>query len=418
MSAVLDGRSFDISKMEVFDAYRLVAANRGSCGVDGQGLIDFEQDLRGNLYRIWNRLTSGSYFPPPVRRVEIPKGDGGMRPLGIPTVGDRIAQMVVKRRLEPVLEPLFHRWSFGYRPGRSALDAVGLAREQCWKRNWVVDVDIKGFFDAIPHDLLLKAVDRHCPDRWVRLYISRWLTAPVAHADGTREARTSGTPQGGVISPLLANLFLHYAFDTWMERTQSCPRFERYADDIVCHCWTREQAFALLAQLRERFAACGLTLHPAKCKVVCTGFGGTEARFGDPAIAHAFDFLGYTFCWRTVCRRNGTVFRNFTPGMSRRSEGRIRQVIRTTLSRSSTAQNLGTLACDLNRRLRGWYAYFSAYSPALVHQRIGFYLNGRIRNWAQKKYRRFKECPLRTWRWFQRLQERAPTLFWHWTATR
>lgn len=261
-------KSLVISKLNVWQAYQQVKANRGGCGVDQVSLEAFEENLQDNLYKIWNRMSSGSYMPPPVRRVDIEKTDGGTRPLGIPTVGDRIAQMVVKRELYPKLEPIFHVWSYGYRPGRSALDAVGAARKHCWQWPWVLDLDIKGFFDSIDHELLLKAVRQHTECRWHVLYIERWLQAPVLHADGCLEQRTRGTPQGGVISPLLANLFLHYAFDAWMQRHWPGVWFERYADDVVCHCETEQQAQMLWASLRERFAACRLTLHPTKTQIV------------------------------------------------------------------------------------------------------------------------------------------------------
>ncbi len=248
-------KSFVISKKSVWLAYQRVKANRGASGIDQVSLKEFEEKLQDNLYKIWNRMSSGCYFPPPVRRVDIPKANGDTRPLGIPTVGDRIAQMVVKMDLEPKLEPIFHVWSYGYRPGRSALEAVGAARRNCWQRSWVLDLDIKGFFDSIDHKLLLKAVRKHTECRWHVLYIERWLKAPVMHADGSIEERLRGTPQGGVISPLLANLFLHYAFDLWMQRHWTGIWFERYADDVVYHCDTEQQSETLRESLRERLSS-------------------------------------------------------------------------------------------------------------------------------------------------------------------
>jgi len=224
-------KPFDIPKREVWEAYKQVRANQGAAGVDGQSIADFEADLANNLYKLWNRLSSGSYFPPPVRRVDIPKGDGKTRPLGIPTVADRIAQTVVKRFLEPLVEPRFHDDSYGYRPGKSALDAVGAARRRCWRYAWVLDLDIKAFFDSIDRDLLMRAVRKHTDCPWALLYIERWLKAPVQTAEGSLIERERGTPQGGVVSPLLANLFLHYAYDTWMRRNHPGVRFARYADD-------------------------------------------------------------------------------------------------------------------------------------------------------------------------------------------
>jgi RNA-directed DNA polymerase len=226
-----EAKPYCISKEEVLEAYKRVKANRGAAGVDDESIEDFERKWKDNLYKIWNRMSSGSYFPPPVLTVAIPKSGGGERKLGIPTVSDRVAQMVVKRRLEPEVEPLFHADSYGYRPGKSAHDAVGRARQRCWRYDWVLDLDIKGFFDNIPHDLMMKAVRKHARQAWVVLYIERWLKADAQGEDGTLTPRSRGTPQGGVISPLLGNLFLHYAFDEWMKRKYAEVPFERYADD-------------------------------------------------------------------------------------------------------------------------------------------------------------------------------------------
>ena len=267
-SRVTGAKPFDIPKREVWLAFKRVKANQGAAGVDGQSIQDFEDRLGDNLYKLWNRLSSGSYMPPPVRRVDIPKASGGTRPLGIPTVADRVGQEVVRRYLEPLLEPVFHADSYGYRPRRSAIDAIRTARRRCWQYDWVVDIDIKGFFDSIDHKLLLRAVRKHTTCPWVLLYIERWLTAPVMMEDGNLVQRDRGTPQGGVISPLLANLFLHYVFDVWLKR--ACPGvpFERYADDIVCHCRTEGEALALRQVLDRRFRECGLVLHPEKTKLV------------------------------------------------------------------------------------------------------------------------------------------------------
>ena len=258
-----EAKPFLISKREVWEAFKRVKANQGAAGVDGQSIEDFEANLSGNLYKLWNRMSSGSYFPPPVRRVDIPKASGGIRPLGIPTVADRIAQEVARRYQ---MEPVFHPDSFGYRPGKSAIDAVAKARERCWRYDWVLDLDIKGFFDSIEWELLLKAVRQHTDCAWVLLYIERWLKASVQMEDGRVVPRQAGTPQGGVISPLLANLFLHYALDKWMAREFPHIPFERYADDVICHCRTEEDALALWRAIADRFAACKLVLHPEKTK--------------------------------------------------------------------------------------------------------------------------------------------------------
>ena len=286
--------------------------------MDGQSLQDFEVRLADNLYKLWNRLSSGSYMPPPVRRVDIPKASGGTRPLGIPTVADRIAQEVVRRRLEPLVEPLFHADSYGYRPGRSAIDAIRTARQRCWRYDWVLDLDIKGFFDSIDWTLLLKAVRKHTDCPWVLLYLERWLKAPAMLEDGTLVPRERGTPQGGVISPLLANLFLHYAFDVWLGRAFPGVPFERYADDIICHCRSEREALALLQVLDRRFADCGLVLHPEKTRVV---YCKDTNRTGDAATIQ-FDFLGYCFRPRLAKWRGGLFGVSYLPAASPdRAEG-------------------------------------------------------------------------------------------------
>ncbi|WP_331000955.1 group II intron reverse transcriptase/maturase [Rhizobium sp. T136] len=316
-------KPYDIPKREVWEAYKRVRANQGAAGVDGQTIADFEADLSNNLYKLWNRMSSGSYFPPPVRRVDIPKDDGKTRPLGIPTVADRVAQMVVKRFLEPLLEPQFHKDSYGYRPGKSALDAVGMARQRCWRHAWVLDLDIRAFFDSIDTDLLMRAVRKHTDCPWVLMYIERWLKAPVQMADGSLIGRDRGTPQGGVISPVLANLFLH-AFDMWMQRNHPDIPFERYADDAICHCRTEEQAVALRDALEKRFADCGLTLHPEKTKIV---YCKDDDRRGNHSN-HKFDFLGYTFRPRLARRRGGRVGVSFSPAASDKALKIIRQTVR------------------------------------------------------------------------------------------
>jgi len=263
------GKPFDISRIEVWNAWLKVKGNQGAPGVDGQSLVAFEADLKNNLYKIWNRMSSGSYFPPPVKAVEIPKAHGeGTRMLGVPTVADRVAQTVVAARLEAEVEPIFHSDSYGYRPNRSALDAVGACRKRCWEYNWVIDLDIRKFFDSVRWDLVVKAVEAHTEDLWVLLYVKRWLAAPLQRADGTLQERERGTPQGSAVSPVLANLFMHYAFDVWLTREFPGIAFERYADDAVVHCVSRPQAERVLAALHERMAEVGLQLHPDKTKIV------------------------------------------------------------------------------------------------------------------------------------------------------
>ena len=316
----MTNKPFNIPKQSVCEAYKKVKSNRGSAGVDEQTIEDFEINLKDNLYKIWNRMSSGSYFPPAVLRVEIPKSDGKIRPLGIPTVADRIAQMVIKQQLEPNLEKVFHKSSYGYRPKRSAIDAVGQARRNCWRNDWVLDLDIKGFFDNINHELMMKAVKLHTNDKWTILYIQRWLKASVQMPDGTIITSDKGTPQGGVISPLLANLFLHYAFDKWMDRNFPDIPFERYADDSVCHCQSEAQAQILKTALEERMKEVELELHPDKTKIVyCKDVNRTKTYSNIQ-----FDFLGYTFRPRKSKNKFGKYFINFTPAISNKAIKRIK----------------------------------------------------------------------------------------------
>ena len=319
-----EAKPYNIPKQLVWDAYQRVKANRGAAGVDGESLAAFEQDLKGNLYKVWNRMSSGSYFPPPVRLVEIEKDNGGTRPLGIPTVADRVCQTVAKMVLEPLVEPVFHPDSYGYRPGRSALDAVGMARTRCWATAWVIDLDIKSFFDSLDHELVERAVAHHTDIPWVRLYIARWLRAPVQRPDGTLEQRTRGTPQGGVVSPLLANLFLHYAFDIWMQRHFPGVRFERYADDAIVHCRTEQEARAVLEAIRGRFEQCRLELHPMKTRIVYCKRDGRPGEYANVA----FDFLGYTFQPRLAKNRRKECFVGFLPAISAKAATAIRATIR------------------------------------------------------------------------------------------
>jgi RNA-directed DNA polymerase len=307
-------KSFEISKRAVWEAWLRVKANKGAAGVDEQSITEFERNLKGNLYKLWNRLSSGSYFPPPVRAVEIPKRDGSPRMLGVPTVADRIAQTVVRGYLEPGVEPIFHPDSYGYRPGRSALDAVGVCRERCWRLDWVLDLDLKSFFDSVSHDLVLKAVARHTDRRWVLLYVERWLKAPLQLEDGRLVERGRGTPQGSAISPLLANMFLHYAFDAWMAREYPDVRFERYCDDVIVHASSERQARFLRGAIARRLAECGLQLNERKTRIVYCKDSTRRGSY-EP---ERFDFLGYTFRPRLSRGKSGGQFVNFLPAVSDR----------------------------------------------------------------------------------------------------
>jgi RNA-directed DNA polymerase len=318
-------KPFEISKWVVWKAFQRVKANQGAAGVDRESVTDFEKELKNNLYKVWNRMSSGSYFPPPVRTVAIPKAGGGQRMLGIPTVSDRIAQMVVKMHLEPLVEPCFHPDSYGYRPGKSAIEAVGVTRKRCWRYDWGLDLDIKGFFDNLDHDLLMRAVRKHTDCLWMLLYIERWLKAPAQLADGTLVLRQKGTPQGGVISPLLANLFLHYAFDEWMRRTYPQNPFARYADDVVVHCQTESEAGALRQAIAGRLAQCKLELHPEKTKIVYCKDDDRRGHYSN----EKFDFLGFTFRARRSKNRWGKYFINFSPAVSDKAAKTMRRTMRS-----------------------------------------------------------------------------------------
>jgi group II intron reverse transcriptase/maturase len=404
-------KPIEISKHEVEEAYKRVKANKGSAGIDHQSLKDFDADKCNNLYKLWNRMSSGSYIPPPVLRVEIPKGDGGTRALGIPTITDRIAQMVVKQRIEPELEQHFHPNSYGYRPNKSALEAVALTRERCWKRAWVLDMDIKGFFDEINHDLLMQAVNKHVPEKWMKRYIERWLKAPVQHRDEQPKLRDKGTPQGGVISPLLANLYLHYVFDTWVEKHWTGIQFERYADDIVCHCASEQEAQQLKTKLEQRFTDCGLTLHPKKTKIAYCKSSNNRGSY--PQVS--FDFLGHTFKPRLCKNKQGKFFVAFTPAISRKSAKKVRDKIASWPILRNSKANLNAIAYYSRAILQGWKNYYGKYGRAEL-KRVLFYLNEKLVRWAKKKYKRLK-TERRAVRWIIGYRQREPKLFVHWSFT-
>ena len=405
-----EAKPYDIPKQLVWEAYQRVKANRGAAGVDGQSLTAFEKDLKNNLYKVWNRMASGSYMPPPVRLVEIPKDNGGTRPLGIPTVADRVAQTVVKMVLEPVVEPVFHVDSYGYRPGRSALDAVGMARKRCWDADWVIDLDIKAFFDSLDHELVERAVAHHAKNPWVRLYVARWLRAAVQRPDGTLEQRTKGTPQGGVISPLLANLFLHYVFDVWMQRNFPRIRFERYADDALVHCGSKRQAHQVLEAIRGRFAQCGLELHLVKTRIV---YCKDDDRPGEHEHVK-FDFLGYTFQPRRAKNRWGKHFVSFLPAISTKAAKAIRASIRKwRMASTRNNQHLEDLARLVNPSVRGWMNYYGRYYRSKCVQVLR-HLNEALAAWARRKYKRLRRRERASMHWLGRIALRDPKLFVLW----
>ncbi len=403
-------KPFEISKWVVWESYQKVKANQGAPGVDEVSIKEFERDLKGNLYKLWNRMASGTYFPPPVRAVEIPKAGGkGVRVLGVPTVSDRIAQTVVRSYLEPEVEPLFHPDSYGYRPGRSALDAVASCRQRCWRRDWVVDLDIRAFFDSIPWDLMLKAVSKHTDLRWVLLYVERWLKAPLQMGDGTVVQRDRGTPQGSAISPLLANLFLHYAFDTWLTREFPGVSFERYADDAVVHCASKTQAQCVLRAIAERMAQVGLELHPDKTRIV-------YCKDADRRGSHEhqqFNFLGYTFRPRLSKSKHGKHFVNFLPAVSDDAKKAMGREIRSWRINRRSDKTLGDLARMFNPIVQGWVNYYGRFYKSMLYP-ILRRINDYIVRWAMQKYKRLHRHANRARMWLQSVAGRAQGLFAHW----
>ena len=406
---VQTAKPFSISKRMVWEAYKRVKANQGAAGVDEESLADFEGNLANNLYKLWNRLASGSYFPPPVRTVAIPKHDGGQRLLGIPTVSDRIAQTVVAMALEPVLEPVFHPDSYGYRPGKSAHQALGMARQRCWRFDWVLDLDIRGFFDNLDHTLLVRALRKHTACPWVLLYVVRWLQAPVQGQDGTLVQRGQGVPQGGCVSPILANLFLHYAFDAWMQREHPSTPFERYADDIIAHCHSAAQAHWLQARIAARLAQCHLELHPEKTHIVYC----KDADRRGSAPRDSFDFLGYTFRPRRSKNRWGKYFVNFSPAVSARATKTMRQTIRSWRLHLRSDKTLDDLSRMFNPILRGWVNYYGKYYKSALYATFRV-LDRILVKWAMRKYKKLKGHQRRATHWLGRMAQRQPRLFVHW----
>lgn len=405
-------KSFEISKQIVLEAYKRVKANKGAPGSDGVNFDHFEKDLKGNLYKIWNRMSSGTYFPPPVLIVEIPKGTNGTRRLGVPTISDRVAQMVAKMYFEPLLEPYFHQDSYGYRPNKSALDAVGKARQRCWKYNWVIDLDIKGFFDNLDHELVMRAVAKHVNNKWLPLYIERWLKAPAQMQDGTSISRNKGTPQGGVISPLIANLFLHYGFDKWLERNFPTNSFERYADDAVVHCKTKEEAENLKDKIAARLLECGLELHAEKTKIVYCKDDDRPGRHDN----EKFDFLGYTFRPRKVKARNGRYFTGFNPAISKTAAKAIRRRIKSWNFHRWTEKSIEELAEICRRVLNGWINYYGKYYNSEIYS-VLWYLDMKLIIWAKRKYKRIKGSMVMAYELIRKIAKHNPGLFPHWHRT-
>lgn len=403
-------KQFDIPKQLFVEAFKRVKVNAGAAGVDSQSIDKFEENLSGNLYKLWNRMSSGSYFPPAVKAVAIPKKSGGERILGIPTVGDRVCQMVVKLLFEPEVEKIFLPDSYGYRPNKSAIDAIGITWQRCRKYPWVLEFDIKGLFDNIPHDLLMKAVQKHVKSKWIILYIKRWLKAEMKMPSGENVSRKQGTPQGGVISPILSNLFLHYVFDYWMTRHHPNVEWCRYADDGLLHCNSLFHANKLLSALSQRFKECGLELHPDKTRIVYCKNSNRKGKHPHKS----FDFLGYTFRERT-CKnpKTGQLFTGFGPAVSKTSMKAMRLKVRRTNVRNRTDLSLDDIAMWFNPTIQGWLNYYGKYNRSELYK-VWRHFNQALMAWVMKKYKPFRKRKTKAGKFLERIAKERPNLFAHW----
>ena len=401
-------KPFRISKQTVKIAFDRVKENKGTYGIDEQSIADFELNLKDNLYKIWNRMSSGTYFPKPVKAVAIPKKNGGSRILGIPTVEDRVAQMVVKIYFEPNVEKIFHEDSYGYRPNKSAIQAIGTLRERCWRKDWVVDFDIKGLFDNIRHDYLIEMVKRHTNEQWIVLYIERWLKTPFKMQDGTIVERTAGTPQGGVISPVLANLFLHYVFDDFMSKEFPNIPWVRYADDGALNCVSIKQAKYIIKVLDKRFKIFGLELNLSKTKIVYCKDDGRKGNYENIS----FDFLGYTFRPRGAKNKQGKVFTNFLPGMSEKAKKAIRKEIRSWKIQLKPDKSISEIANMYNSKIQGWINYYSHYYKTECYDSMK-YINRCLIKWAWKKYKHINSRK-RASKLLYTIASRDKNVFAHW----
>ena len=407
-------KSNPITKEQVWESFKLVKSNGGSAGIDGISIDKIADNPQKHLYPVWNRLSSGSYYPPAVKRVSIPKGDGKERHLGIPTVKDRVAQMVIAKELEEILEPIFSDSSYGYRPKKSGHQAISKAKKHCWNYAWVVDMDIKGFFDNIDHGLMIKALRYYTDKEYIIMYVKRWLKAPIRLKDGTElQNEEKGTPQGGVISPLLANLFLHVVFDKWMEKEfPDCP-FERYADDIIVHVKNEKNARYILKSIRERMSQCKLELHPKKTKLVYCNRKGRRKR--KKAKHQEFDFLGYTFRSRKVQTKDGNLIFGFSPSISKKSIKRITEVCRKLGFHRWTHMNIQQLSEALSPKIRGWLHYYGRFHKSAMDG-VFRIINRRIAKWVFNKYKRFKRRKYVSYaqRWLREMAKDFAYLFPHW----
>ena len=398
-------RMYEITKEEVLESWKAVRGAQGGPGFDGKTIKDVEDKLEGELYKIWNRMSSGSYQAQNVKIVEIPKMKGGTRKLGIPNVTDRIAQGVIKKRLEDILEPQFHENSYAYRPNRSAIDAVLLARTRCFEREWVVEIDIKGFFDNIDHGMMMEIVRQYTDDKVILLYAKKFLEAKAVTEEGEEIIRTKGTPQGGVVSPVLANLYLHEAFDKWIQDSYPNIQFERYADDIVVHCVTEKQAVFIKDMIQKRMQIYKLELHPEKTRIV---YAGKKNDFDDRKhkLSRKFTFLGYDFKPREW---KGKLV--FTPAVSKSALKMMNLKLKVLKLGSKTQEDIEHVVKLLNPIVRGWITYYGKTRRSALYK-LADYVDKRIVKWIMKKHKIRQHG--KAWKFLKEMKRTTPKLFYHW----
>jgi RNA-directed DNA polymerase len=407
-----EAKSYSITKELVREAFQCIKVNKGSPGIDQVSIQQFEEKLEDNLFKLWNRMSSGSYFPKPYKIVMIPKSNGRLRQLSIPTVEDRIAQMVAKLTIEPTIDPIFHPDSYGYRPNKSAHLALATTRQRCWRYPWVIDLDIQGFFDNLDHELLMKAVKHYVKEKWVILYIERWIKTPIPKPDKTDSPTVpiKGIAQGGVISPLLANIFLHIALDSWMRKEFPNTPFERYADDMIIHTQTEEEAKSLLQAISLRLQNCNLNLNQDKTRIVYC----KQDRRSDDYPHIQFDFLGYTFRPRCAKNKQGIMFLSFLPAISHKAIQHIQEKVRSWKVRTKTLLPLTALAQYWNPIVRGWIQYYGKFYASALHK-VRDILDMMLIKWMKVKYKSVRKSYKKANRLIQLIKNQNPTLFVHWS---
>lgn len=403
-------KSFDIPKQLIWKAYKQVSKNKGAAGVDEVSITKFEENLKDNLYKLWNRMSSGSYSPEPVKAVTIPKDTGGQRTLCVPSVSDRIAQTAATMYLEPLVEPKFHEDSYGYRPNKSALDAVYTARKRCWKNDWTVDLDISGFFDNLDHDLALQAIKKHTDCKWIILYVERWMKAPIQQADGSKIVRDKGVPQGGSVSPIISNIFMHHVFDIWMKKNYPTVPFERYVDDAIVHCRTKRQAEFMKVMIEERLAKCKLRLHPEKTQIVYCKDGDRRDEFP----TQNFDFLGYTFRARGAKNKKGNCYVSFLPAISNKAKKKIKKTIKSWRIHRITWTTLEEISKKIDPIVRGWFQYYGRFYKSEMYTSLRNIERYLIR-WVRTKYKKLRDHGRLAKQFLGKVRKRSPNIFYHWT---